>query len=55
MLQFLKVTFDTATGLLSDLTNLETGQSIKLKQNFYWSVPDICTNMSPNVLKAAHL
>lgn len=36
--QFVKVTFDTTTGLLSDLTNLETGQSIKLKQNFYWSV-----------------
>lgn len=37
MLQFLKVTFDTTTGLLSGLTNLETSQSIKLKQNFYWS------------------
>lgn len=41
LLQFLKVTFNTTTGLLSDLTNLETGQSIKLKQNFYWSVTDM--------------
>ncbi|XP_063055152.1 lysosomal alpha-mannosidase [Engraulis encrasicolus] len=34
--KFLKVTFDPATGLLSGLSNLETQQSIKLSQNFYW-------------------
>ncbi|XP_076147474.1 lysosomal alpha-mannosidase [Alosa pseudoharengus] len=34
--KFLKVTFDPATGLLSSLSNLETQQSIKLSQNFYW-------------------
>uniref|UniRef100_A0AAQ6AC26 Lysosomal alpha-mannosidase n=1 Tax=Amphiprion ocellaris TaxID=80972 RepID=A0AAQ6AC26_AMPOC len=36
--QFLKVTFDPDTGLLSSLSNLETQQSIKLTQNFYWLV-----------------
>ncbi|XP_060715118.1 lysosomal alpha-mannosidase [Tachysurus vachellii] len=34
--KYLKVTFDTQTGLLSGLTNLETQQTIKLMQNFYW-------------------
>ncbi|KAL3066290.1 hypothetical protein OYC64_016277 [Pagothenia borchgrevinki] len=34
--KFLRVTFDPATGLLSGLSNLETKQSIKLTQNFYW-------------------
>ncbi|XP_008287607.1 lysosomal alpha-mannosidase [Stegastes partitus] len=34
--KFLKVTFDADTGLLSSLSNLETQQSIKLTQNFYW-------------------
>uniref|UniRef100_A0A3Q1GUL4 Alpha-mannosidase n=1 Tax=Acanthochromis polyacanthus TaxID=80966 RepID=A0A3Q1GUL4_9TELE len=34
--KFLKVTFDPDTGLLSSLSNLETQQSIKLAQNFYW-------------------
>lgn len=38
VLQFLRVTFDPNTGLLSSLSNLETKQSIKLTQNFYWSV-----------------
>lgn len=36
LLQFLRVTFDPDTGLLSGLSNLETQQSIKLSQNFYW-------------------
>lgn len=36
MLQYLRVTFDPDTGLLSSLTNLETKQTIKLTQNFYW-------------------
>lgn len=34
--QFLRVTFDPDTGLLSGLSNLETKQTIKLRQNFYW-------------------
>lgn len=38
VLQYLKVTFDPDTGLLSSLSNLETKQTIKLTQNFYWSV-----------------
>uniref|UniRef100_A0A8C2XQC3 Alpha-mannosidase n=1 Tax=Cyclopterus lumpus TaxID=8103 RepID=A0A8C2XQC3_CYCLU len=36
VLQFLRVTFDPDTGLLSGLSNLETKQTIKLTQNFYW-------------------
>lgn len=38
VLQFLQVTFDPNTGLLSSLSNLETKQTISLTQNFYWSV-----------------
>ncbi|XP_008314774.2 lysosomal alpha-mannosidase [Cynoglossus semilaevis] len=34
--KYLRVTFDPETGLLSSLSNLETKQSIKLRQNFYW-------------------
>ncbi|KAI1886659.1 hypothetical protein AGOR_G00198080 [Albula goreensis] len=34
--KFLKVTFDPETGLLSSLTNMETKQTMQLKQNFYW-------------------
>ncbi|KAF7652581.1 hypothetical protein LDENG_00095180 [Lucifuga dentata] len=34
--QYLRVTFDPDTGLLSSLSNLETKQIIKLTQNFYW-------------------
>uniref|UniRef100_A0AAY4F1G4 Alpha-mannosidase n=1 Tax=Denticeps clupeoides TaxID=299321 RepID=A0AAY4F1G4_9TELE len=34
--KFLKVTFDPDTYLLSSLSNLETKQTIKLSQNFYW-------------------
>ncbi|KAK5925893.1 hypothetical protein CgunFtcFv8_021508 [Champsocephalus gunnari] len=34
--KFLRVTFDPDTGLLSGLSNLETKQSVKLSQNFYW-------------------
>uniref|UniRef100_A0A8C1PHA5 Alpha-mannosidase n=1 Tax=Cyprinus carpio TaxID=7962 RepID=A0A8C1PHA5_CYPCA len=34
--KFLKVNFDDTTGLLSSLTNLETNQTIRLTQNFYW-------------------
>ncbi|KAJ8383747.1 hypothetical protein AAFF_G00215890 [Aldrovandia affinis] len=34
--KFLKVTFDPDTGLLSSLSNLETKQTVQLKQNFYW-------------------
>ncbi|XP_029605000.1 lysosomal alpha-mannosidase-like [Salmo trutta] len=36
--KFLRVTFDPETGLLSSLSNLETQQTVKLSQNFYWSV-----------------
>ncbi|KAK0140408.1 Lysosomal alpha-mannosidase [Merluccius polli] len=34
--QFVRATFDPATGLLASLTNLETQQTINLTQNFYW-------------------
>eukprot|EP00064_Thunnus_orientalis_P022022 superscaffoldBa00007078_g22201 len=34
--KYLRVTFDPDTGLLSSLSNLETKQTIKLSQNFYW-------------------
>ncbi|XP_073319233.1 lysosomal alpha-mannosidase [Pagrus major] len=34
--KYLQVTFDPDTGLLSSLSNLETKQTIKLTQNFYW-------------------
>ncbi|XP_059903346.1 lysosomal alpha-mannosidase [Gadus macrocephalus] len=34
--KFVRATFDPATGLLDSLTNLETQQTIKLTQNFYW-------------------
>ncbi|KAM4594230.1 lysosomal alpha-mannosidase isoform 1-T2 [Fundulus diaphanus] len=34
--KFLQVTFDPDTGLLTGLSNLETKQTIKLTQNFYW-------------------
>nr|XP_046229733.1 lysosomal alpha-mannosidase [Scatophagus argus] len=34
--KFLRVTFDPDTGLLSSLSNLETKQTIKLTQNFFW-------------------
>ncbi|XP_010871016.2 lysosomal alpha-mannosidase [Esox lucius] len=34
--KFLKVTFDPETGLLSSLSNLETQQTVRLSQNFYW-------------------
>ncbi|KAG7274498.1 hypothetical protein CRUP_025691 [Coryphaenoides rupestris] len=34
--KFVRVTFDPATGLLASLTNLETQQTIKVSQNFYW-------------------
>ncbi|KAI3353477.1 hypothetical protein L3Q82_020006, partial [Scortum barcoo] len=34
--KFLQVTFDPDTGLMSSLSNLETKQTIKLTQNFYW-------------------
>ncbi|XP_040026054.2 lysosomal alpha-mannosidase [Gasterosteus aculeatus] len=34
--QFLRATFDPATGLLSGLSNLETKRTIKLTQNFFW-------------------
>ncbi|XP_062292629.1 lysosomal alpha-mannosidase [Scomber scombrus] len=34
--KYLQVTFDPDTGLLSSLSNLETKQTVKLTQNFYW-------------------
>ncbi|KAJ8283245.1 hypothetical protein COCON_G00020950 [Conger conger] len=34
--KYLRVTFDPDTGLLSSLSNLETKQTVQLKQNFYW-------------------
>lgn len=36
-MQFLRVTFDPDTGLVSGLSNLETKQTIRLTQKFYWS------------------
>lgn len=56
LLQFLQATFDPDTGLLSSFSNLETKQTIKLTQNFYWLVQrksicgsdvDTCCNLSP--------
>ncbi|XP_066563843.1 lysosomal alpha-mannosidase isoform X2 [Amia ocellicauda] len=34
--EFVKVTFDPDTGLLSSISNLETQQTLRLSQNFYW-------------------
>lgn len=44
VLKFLQATFDPDTGLLSSLSNLETKQTIKLTQNFYWLVSLIETH-----------
>lgn len=49
MLKFLQVTFDPDTGLLSSLSNLETKQTIKLTQNFYWLVSLIETHTNTPV------
>lgn len=53
--KFLKVTFDTTTGLLSGLTNLETSQSIKLKQNFYWYNASDGNNSQSNQSSGAYI
>ncbi|RXN26527.1 lysosomal alpha-mannosidase [Labeo rohita] len=45
--KFLKVTFDDTTGLLSSLTNLETNQTIRLTQNFYWYNASVGNTESP--------
>lgn len=47
--KFLRVTFDPDTGLLSSLSNLETKQTIKLTQNFYWLVSLIELHTNPNI------
>lgn len=49
VLKFLQVTFDPDTGLLSSLSNLETKQTIKLTQNFYWLVSLIETHTNTPV------
>ncbi|XP_024863643.1 lysosomal alpha-mannosidase [Kryptolebias marmoratus] len=46
--KYLQATFDPDTGLLSSLSNLETKQTIKLTQNFYWY------NASDGINKDSH-
>ncbi|CAJ1052920.1 lysosomal alpha-mannosidase [Xyrichtys novacula] len=53
--KFLQVTFDPSTGLLSGLSNLETGQSIKLTQNFYWYNASDGNNSESNQPSGAYI
>ncbi|XP_069023708.1 lysosomal alpha-mannosidase [Embiotoca jacksoni] len=53
--KFLQVTFDPATGLLSGLINLETKQSIKLTQNFYWYNASDGNNSESNQPSGAYI
>uniref|UniRef100_A0A8C5D8L1 Alpha-mannosidase n=1 Tax=Gouania willdenowi TaxID=441366 RepID=A0A8C5D8L1_GOUWI len=53
--QFLQVTFDPDTGLLSSLSNLETKQSIKLTQNFYWYNASDGNNAHSNQSSGAYI
>uniref|UniRef100_A0A8C5FYJ7 Alpha-mannosidase n=1 Tax=Gouania willdenowi TaxID=441366 RepID=A0A8C5FYJ7_GOUWI len=52
---FLQVTFDPDTGLLSSLSNLETKQSIKLTQNFYWYNASDGNNAHSNQSSGAYI
>ncbi|XP_070684120.1 lysosomal alpha-mannosidase [Pempheris klunzingeri] len=53
--KFLRVTFDPDTGLLSSLSNLETKQTIKLKQNFYWYNASDGNNLESNQPSGAYI
>uniref|UniRef100_A0A8C5D3T0 Alpha-mannosidase n=1 Tax=Gouania willdenowi TaxID=441366 RepID=A0A8C5D3T0_GOUWI len=53
--KFLQVTFDPDTGLLSSLSNLETKQSIKLTQNFYWYNASDGNNAHSNQSSGAYI
>ncbi|XP_074544747.1 lysosomal alpha-mannosidase [Halichoeres trimaculatus] len=53
--KFLQVTFDPDTGLLSSLSNLETKQSIKLTQNFYWYNASDGNNSDSNQPSGAYI
>ncbi|XP_041641943.1 lysosomal alpha-mannosidase [Cheilinus undulatus] len=53
--KFLQVTFDPDTGLLSGLSNLETKQSIKLTQNFYWYNASDGNNSDSNQPSGAYI
>ncbi|KAL6111177.1 man2b1 [Pungitius sinensis] len=53
--QFLQATFDPATGLLSGLSNLETKQTIKLTQNFFWYNASDGNNSKSNQPSGAYI
>ncbi|KAM8880161.1 lysosomal alpha-mannosidase isoform 2-T2 [Spinachia spinachia] len=53
--QFLRATFDPATGLLSSLSNLETKQTIKLTQNFFWYNASAGNNPQSNQPSGAYI
>ncbi|XP_076026820.1 lysosomal alpha-mannosidase [Genypterus blacodes] len=53
--KFLRVTFDPDTGLLSSLSNLETKQTIKLTQNFYWYNASDGNNCESNQPSGAYI
>ncbi|KAM6972243.1 LOW QUALITY PROTEIN: lysosomal alpha-mannosidase [Aplochiton taeniatus] len=53
--KFLKVTFDPETGLLSSLSNLETKQTIKLTQNFYWYNASDGNNSESDQMSGAYI
>uniref|UniRef100_A0A7N8YAM6 Alpha-mannosidase n=1 Tax=Mastacembelus armatus TaxID=205130 RepID=A0A7N8YAM6_9TELE len=53
--KFLQVTFDPDTGLLSSLSNLETKQTIKLTQNFYWYNASDGKNMDSSQPSGAYI
>uniref|UniRef100_A0A8D0D4Q4 Alpha-mannosidase n=1 Tax=Sander lucioperca TaxID=283035 RepID=A0A8D0D4Q4_SANLU len=55
VLQFIRVTFDPDTGLLSSLSNLETKQTIKLTQNFYWYNASDGNNKESNQPSGAYI
>ncbi|KAM4611334.1 lysosomal alpha-mannosidase [Polymixia lowei] len=53
--KFLQATFDPETGLLDSLSNLETQQTIKLTQNFYWYNASDGNNMESNQPSGAYI
>ncbi|KAM9856488.1 lysosomal alpha-mannosidase [Aulostomus maculatus] len=53
--KYLRVTFDPDTGLLSSFSNLETKQTIKLTQNFYWYNASAGNNAESNQPSGAYI
>ncbi|CAN9510730.1 unnamed protein product [Ophioblennius macclurei] len=53
--KFLQATFDPETGLLSSFSNLETKQTIKLTQNFYWYNASDGNNSASNQPSGAYI